>query len=283
MGLFSDVEKMGLGGVDMDKVFKEENKNPKSAQPKEVQKEEKKEEDLLFDRTYECPICDNSFKTKAFRVGKLKMIDQDEKLRPIYENHINPMKYDAVTCPKCGYSALTNYFKPVTTAQLRTIRQEYCSNFNGIAEEVPCMSYEGAILRNKLSLVCALKRNAKSSEKAYIFLKMAWLLRGQQEELEAENIKDKQLQEAERECIEKAYEGFKAAFSKEPFPMCGMDEMSLRYLMAVLAHEVGEQQESVRMLATVLTSKTAPQRIKDKALDLKEQIKKEVEAEKKKG
>lgn len=284
MGLFSDVERMGLGGVDLDKVFKEEVKNTdiSTNDEKEVPKViEKQEEDVLFDKSYQCPICDKQFKVKAVRTGKLKMIDQDEELRPIYENHIDPLKYDAITCPKCGYSALSRYYKPVTTAQYRTIKQEYCMNFNGIPEEEPCMSYQGALLRHKLSLICALKRNAKNSEKAYIFLKMAWLLRGEAEELSSDSEMKEELEKEELECIQKAYEGFLSAFSKENFPMCGMDEVALRYTMAVLAHKLGLMEDSVRMLAGVLNSRTASRRIKDKALVLKEVIKQEVAATKK--
>lgn len=281
MGLFSDVESMGFGKVDMGKVFQEEAKHTKVHEAKEQAKPvEKHEEDVLFDKSYQCPICDNHFKVKAIRTGKLKLIDQDEELRPIYENHIDPLKYDAITCPQCGYSALTRYYKPVTSAQLRAIKQEFCANFKGIQEENPCMSYEGALLRHKLSIVCALKRNAKNSEKAYIFLKMAWLIRGAMEENTSEKLDRGELEKEEEECLLKAYEGFQLAFSKEPFPMCGMDEISLRYIMAVLAHKLGKREECVRMLASVLTSKEAPQRIKDKAYDLKELVKQEVMEEK---
>ncbi|MBO5238149.1 MAG: DUF2225 domain-containing protein [Lachnospiraceae bacterium] len=282
MGLFSDVERMGLGGVDMNNVFNE-GKKQTSASPSELEQPketEKKEEDVLFDKSYQCPICDNNFKVKAIRTGKVKLVDQDEELRPIYESHIDPLKYDAVTCPRCGYSALTRYYKPVTTAQLRTIRQEFCANFKGIPEEDGCMSYRGALLRHKLSLICAVKRNAKNSEKAYIFLKMAWLMRGYLEELPADDATREELIQEENECIQKAYEGFQAAFSKETFPMCGMDEMSLRYTMAVLAHKLGKMEDAVRLLAGVLGSKTASARIKDKALVLKDTIKNEVMANK---
>lgn len=279
MGLFSDVERMGLGSVDMENVFKEDPRHLKHTDGQEPKspKEEKKEEDVLFDKTYKCPICDREFKAKAVRTGKLKMIGQDEEMRPIYENHIDPLKYDAITCPKCGYSALTRYYQPVTTTQLRTIKQEYCANFRGIPEEEgPCMSYDGALLRHKLSLMCAMKRNAKNSEKAYIFLKMAWLLRGELEELPEEEPTRKEIEEEEQECIQKAYEGFTNAFSKETFPMCGMDEMTLRYTMAVLAHKLGKLEEAVRMLAAILVSKSASRRIKDKALELKETIRQEI-------
>lgn len=282
MGLFSDVERMGLGGVDMNSVF-DEGKKQTSASPSELEQPKetkKKEEDVLFDKSYQCPICDNNFKVKAIRTGKVKLVDQDEELRPIYESNIDPLKYDAITCPRCGYSALTRYYKPVTTAQLRTIRQEFCANFKGIPEEDGCMSYQGALLRHKLSLICAMKRNAKNSEKAYIFLKMAWLMRGYLEELPADDPNRAELIQEEKECIQKAYEGFQAAFSRETFPMCGMDEMSLRYTMAVLAHKLGKMEDAVRMLAGVLGSKTASARIKDKALVLKDTIKNEVMANK---
>lgn len=265
----------------MEKVFQDEAKTTHEAENAEKDKhdQEKREEDILFNKSYQCPICDSEFKVKAVRTGKIKLIDQDEQLRPIYENHIDPLKYDAITCSKCGYTALTRYFKPVTTAQYRTIKQEFCANFKGLPEEKgACMSYEGALLRHKLALICALKRNAKSSEKAYIFLKMAWLLRGEMETLDKADPRQAELKKEERECVQKAYEGFLMAFSKENFPMCGMDEISLRYIMAVLAHDIGKIEDSVKLLASVLNSRTAPRRIKDKALDLKEKIKQEVYA-----
>ena len=282
MGLFSDVERMGLGNVNMDNVFKDEEKAGASKEEKEAVKAEKKEENVLFDKSYKCPICDNEFKAKAIRTGRLKLLAQDDDLRPIYENHIDPLKYDAISCPHCGYTALTRYYRPVTTTQLRAIKQEYCANFKGIPEETPCMSYDGALLRHKLALVCAMKRNAKNSEKAYIFLKMAWLIRGKLEELPQDAAEREELKSEEQECIQKAYEGFQDAFSRESFPMCGMDEISVRYTMAVLAHEIGKPEEAVRMLASVLNSKGASRRIKDKALELKDIIKQEVMASKKK-
>lgn len=281
MGLFSDVERMGLGNVNMDNVFKDEEKIDASKNETEVVETEKKEEDVLFDKSYKCPICDKAFKAKAIRTGRLKLLTQDDDLRPIYEYHFDPLKYDAISCPHCGYTALTRYYRPVTTTQLRIIKQEYCANFKGIPEEEPCMSYDGALLRHKLALVCAMKRNAKNSEKAYIFLKMAWLIRGKLEELPQEASERTELEQEEKECIQKAYEGFQEAFSRESFPMCGMDEISVRYTMAVLAHEIGRQEEAVRMLASVLNSKAASRRIKDKALELKNTIKQEVMASKK--
>ena len=70
-----------------------------------------------------------------------------------------------------------------------------------------------------------------------------------------------------------AYEGFVMSVSRELFPICGMDETTLDYLMANLARQVGKNDEALRILSKILVSNTANPKIKDKARDLKEAIK----------
>ena len=60
------------------------------------------------------------------------------------------------------------------------------------------------------------------------------------------------------------------AFSKESFPMCGMDEITVTYLIADLARRTGKYEESSRWISRVLTSRDANERIKNKARDIKE-------------
>lgn len=278
MGLFSELKGLGLDEISEEDIFKEDRKTVTLDDETESEKStiKKVEEiDLLFDKTYTCPICDREFKAKAVRAGKLKLISQDMDLRPVYDN-ADPLKYDAIVCPKCGYAALVKFFGPVSVGQLRTIRQEICANFKGIPEKNGKLEYEDAIMRHKLALVCAVKRNAKNSEKAYICLKLAWLYRGEQQEMLKRDPKREQVVTLERECLEKAYVGFVGAFSKENFPMCGMDEVTLTYMMAELAHGLQRYEEAARLISKVLVSKQASQRIKDKALDLKEILKNEI-------
>ena len=82
----------------------------------------------------------------------------------------------------------------------------------------------------------------------------------------------KQLQQEETELLANAYDGFMSAFSKEDFPMCGMDETTTTYLIADLARRIGKYEESSRWVSKVLTSRSASDRIKDKARDIKEMI-----------
>ena len=120
-------------------------------------------------------------------------------------------------------------------------------------------------------------KNGKTSERAYTCLKLAWLCRGKAENL-PENTPDrdkvlKELKAEEDELIKNAYEGFSAAFMKEQFPLCGMDECTTTYLVADLARRSGNFEESIRWVSRVITSRQANERIKSKARELKDLIK----------
>ena len=43
------------------------------------------EQDYLFDKTYTCPVCEKSFKSKTVKSGKARMIGTDQDLRPTFE------------------------------------------------------------------------------------------------------------------------------------------------------------------------------------------------------
>lgn len=64
-------------------------------------------------------------------------------------------------------------------------------------------------------------------------------------------------------------------FPKEDFPMCGMDEYTVMYMVAELARRIGNKEEAKRMISKVLVAKDANRRIKDKALALKEMLQQE--------
>ena len=136
-------------------------------------------------------------------------------------------------------------------------------------------TYEEAIERYKIALVCAMVKKAKNSEKAYICLKSAWLLRGYREELESRRQllpqQREELTQQETEYLENAFKGFVEAQKSERYPMCGMDEYTMDYLTAALAYEVGELDMSSQYVSRLLAS-MANNRVKDKARDLKEMI-----------
>lgn len=270
--LFSGLEAFGLGNLSGMDVYeaKEKEAVKGAAQP---EKDAFSEEDVIFDKTFTCPVCDSEFKSKTVKSGKVKLQSLNTDLRPIYQN-MDPLKYDAIVCPKCGFAALNRFFKYVTSAQATLVKNNISASFRGLKESGNIFTYDDAIARHKLALVNSIVKKAKTSEKAYTCLKTAWVIRGKAENL-AKDLPDyKQQLEAlakeELDFLSKAYDGFDEAFSKESFPLCGMDEITITLLMAELARRVGKYDDSSRWISRVLISKDANERIKEKARDIKE-------------
>lgn len=276
--LFSGLESLGLGNLSEMQLFEHKEKEKAEGQKTVNQPVEIKEEDLLFNKTFICKCCDKEFKSKMVRAGKVKLLGQDSDLRPKYQ-HVDSLKYDAIVCPYCGYAALHRYFDHLSDTQIRLIRTNISANFKGIKEGEEILTYDEAITRHKLALVNAVVKHAKASEKAYTCLKLGWLCRGKAETLpedtpNPEEVK-KQLAAQEKEYLTNAYEGFMEAFSKEPFPMCGIKEIPMTYMTADLARQIGKYDEALRMVARIITSREADERIKSKARDLKDLIRAE--------
>lgn len=276
MSLFQGLDQFGLGKLEEMSVFEEEKSKKEdasgaSAAPKIT------EEDLLFDKSFTCPVCDGEFHSKMVRTGKVKLLSADTDLRPKYQL-VDSLKYDALVCPKCGYAALNRFFKFMLPAQAKMIKENISKNFSGLTPTGNTYTYDDAIARHQLALANAVVKKAKPSEKAYTCLKMAWLFRGKAETLpkDTPNYDEfiKELKTNETELLSNAYDGFMVAFSKESFPMCGMDETTVTYLIADLARRIGKFDEASRWISRVLTSRQANERIKNKARDIKELINK---------
>jgi len=277
--LLSGLEALGLGNLGTMSIYGEEKKEEGKS---EAQKEKPsvpvmEEKDFLFERVIECPLCDSSFKAKAVRSSKIRPLAADMDLRPRSQG-IDTLKYDVLSCPICGYTALIKFFPTPLAIQKQRIREKICVNFVSRTVEKETYSYDDAADRYKLALVNAVVKGAKASEKAYICLKAGWIQRGKAEsigESHPDYIKTKEL---ELDYIRNAYEGFIQAVAQESFPMCGMDEQTVNYLISVLALNTNHLDVAARMVAGILQSNVATSRMKDKARDVKDEILKKKKA-----
>ena len=134
------------------------------------------EEDYLFDKKYKCPVCDSDFDAKTVRTGKVRMKNVDIDLRPDYDE-LDQNKYDVIACPHCGYAALGRYFPNLNKYQIDDIRVKICMNYLHEDNKEPIYSYDYAKKLYQLALANAVVKKAKNSEKAYICLKSAWVVR----------------------------------------------------------------------------------------------------------
>ncbi len=286
-GLLSGIEAFGLKGLDnINGIYEETNKNGgKGNSGAEAVKKspEEIEQEFLFEKTHTCPVCDLEFKERAVRVGKARLIGTDLDLRPKYE-HMDLLKYDVILCPRCGYAALSRYFKFLTFPQAKLIKDNISMTFKPIEYKKPIYTHEDAIVRYKLTLANAIVKRAKTSEKAYICLKTAWVLRSMGEALDQTDakyaVKKQIVDKEEMEFLKNALDGFIAARQSESFPMCGMDETTVDYIISVTAMKFQQYDVSSKLIAGILTSNTANPRMKDKARDVKDILMKKIKANK---
>ncbi len=275
MGFLDGLKKFGFGDIEEDEIFDD----PKEKEAKEEQPVPKKkvvplnEEGMLFDKSYTCPVCDNVFTSKTVKTGKARAKSQDIDLRNVY-GEIDPIKYDVITCPDCGYSALAKYYGKLTKFQIDEIKSRICANYQRKDFGGTTYSYEEAFSRYELALATAMARKSKNSEKAYLCLKMAWLKRGEAEHLDPTasdyEAKKKESMELETDLLKKAFDGFTRARQNETPPIAGMDSNTLDYLMAALGIETCNYDVASKLIGNLIVSRTASPRLKEKAKDLKE-------------
>lgn len=286
MNLFSGLEKFGLKSAETMEMFENAQKDKEEQDKLERQKELEKQQaakkvvppetDFLLPRTIRCKVCDQEFKIKSVKSGKARRLQPDRDLRPRFQ-YIDTLKYDVASCPFCGYTAMTRDFDRITPTQIKMVREQISAKFQPLKEtEEEIYSYDTAIDRYKLALLNTAIKRGKESEKAYACLKIAWLLRGKADTLPGTTPEElavkKTLKEEEDAFYLQAYEGFSKAISQELFPIYGMDENTMDYLLAYMSYYFKKYEMASKFLGSVLTSATASRRLKDMALDLKEDI-----------
>jgi uncharacterized protein (DUF2225 family) len=269
--LLDGLDAFGLGKFEAENLYKESPKKTKEKSKKEM--DILKEEFFIFEKKYTCPNCEKEFKNKTVKNGKAKLIGTDIDLRPKHEG-IDMAKYEVIVCPTCGYASLSRYFDVLFAKQSKMITAKISSAFRGVTYKNSTFSYKEALERYKLALVNAMVKQAKASEKAYICLRTAWLLRGMGENLPkvTPNYEEElnKIREQENEYLKNALEGFKKARSEENYPMCGMDEITIDYIISALSMKTGDYALSARLISEILLNPSTNARMKERARDLKE-------------
>jgi hypothetical protein len=281
--ILSGLASLGLGNLENAELYaKEEEKKP--AAPVKAEPAPPKEHNELyyvFGKSHSCPVCYTDFKAPTVRQSKLRSKGSDTDLRPKFAG-VDPLKYDVIVCPKCGYAALGRFFDMITPPQAKLVKEGISKSFRPISKPKEIYTYDEAFTNYQLALGNAVVKKGKASEKAYLCLKMAWLLRGKMEAWDtgyepyqgdsySEDVED--LRQDELELLNNAIEGFINARQSETFPMCGMDESTLDYIIAVSAMKLEKYDIVSQMLNSLLGKPGLNSRMKDMCLDLKEKLK----------
>lgn len=233
------------------------------------------EEDLLYDRTVRCPVCDTVFEARTVKQGMSIQEGTQVTLRPIYKN-MDMIKYDVVLCEVCGYTALNRNFKKVSEKQVKAIREKISMKY--ISKKYPQVyDYNIALERYKMALYNDMVMGRTDINKAYLCLKASWVI----ESLINETSTPKELEaykEMYQTFVTNALKGFSKNYNETVFPVFGMDQSTYQYLLGALSYEVKDMKATGFWLDKVVLSPVSSARIKIKARELKAKIDREKDA-----
>jgi len=214
--------------------------------------------DYTYSKQFDCPVCEERFASNIVRESKMRYRSVDFDLHPVCEP-INPNFYDVVICPKCGYGAIKEYFDRIGSRQADMILAEISPTYK-VFDYPAELDADMAIKRYEHVLRCAVAKNAKDGEKAYIYMKMMWFCR-----LKGDVENQKRLAEL-------TLNGFSAALANEKLPIMGLTDDTITYLLGALYMVLGDEKSAIRYLSEVVVSKSASDRLKDKARNLKDEM-----------
>ncbi|HWP97838.1 MAG TPA: DUF2225 domain-containing protein [Syntrophomonadaceae bacterium] len=219
-------------------------------------------EDFLYDKQIDCPLCDQKTALRVVKRSTLRLAGRDSDSMPTYK-FINPLFYDVWQCNHCGYAALEGYFtREIAPDDKKVLLQEVAARW--IERTFPGIYESGmALNRYKIALYCTNLRRSDQTEITLLYLKMAWIYRTKHD------------QGMEARCLALALEGFKSLYEVGHFPVAGMDESALIYMIADLCNRTADNQQSLRWLEMVLTNQSIKPALKEKARDLKYRISEE--------
>lgn len=185
----------------------------------------------LFDKNLDCPVCANNFTTKKPRLRKIPVDKKDTDFH-IWYKEINPVYYNVWVCSNCGFSATESEFKKLSkeekTIILKNISLKWNKrDFSGVR------TIEMALESHKLALIIGQMLNKSKGYLGSLCLRIAWLYR-ETENKEKENI-----------YLKSALEHLENAYTNEAFPIAGLDEVSLSYLIGELKRLNGDPQNAI--------------------------------------
>ena len=212
-------------------------------------------EESLYGKSYKCPVCDAQFKSQTVKQGRQKLISQDTDFKNNYKT-IDPLYYDIVICPVCGYATLSRTFSKITAKKIEIMlsRQKVITP----TKYDPVLSTRDAIERFNAALHMAEFLERNPSEKGILCTNLAWLYR---------DAKDKK---SELQHMKMAVTFFVSAIQNEKPPYSGYDEGRVKLIVGDFLRRLGKKEDAKKWIGSVLVDSTSLPQHKEKALEIKD-------------
>lgn len=236
----------------------------------------------LYKKEMHCPVCHRDFLDTYPRYTRLRMEYVESDFRPHYVSDIFPFYYDITVCNNCGYGMLTDRFSEITEGERMRIREEILPKFHSRSYPL-LLSKEQAEEKYKLAQLSAGLMNLKDSEYAYFMLRCAWFYKEVKEKANIQPNAELDLDSNTLRCYAVAVEHFEKAYVAEEFPVRGMNELALAYLITVLNYRLQKMDKVNQWLrecyANPAITAKENQKMRDKINELRNLLKKERESD----
>jgi len=259
--LFSGLEDLGFENIDKIDIYKKEEDDKTASKTSSSQNqvsEEEKQKSLLYDKEVTCPVCENIFKARAVKTSAYRIQKKESDFFIKYDV-INPYFYDVWQCNVCGYSAMKSDFEKLRNFEVEAIQKKITPKWRG-RRYPEVYDLDIAIERYKLSLLSYVVMETKASKKAMNCLKIAWMYRLKEDEGNEQTF------------LKQALEGFNDAYFNESFPIYGMDNHTVMYLVGELNRRIGNDEEAMKWFSQVITTHGVAPKLKELARDQKDLI-----------
>jgi uncharacterized protein len=194
----------------------------------------------LYDKKYNCSMCEQPFTTKKVRSRFVKVLRYDTDFAPLYaEEFENPNLYYVNVCPSCGFSFTDEFSSYFTPGSKKAISEKICSQW--VPREFSrSRTIQEAMNTYKLGAYCSALKKEKHIVTAGLYIRLAWLYRLQENE------------EQEIRFLKLALAEYTESYSKGDFRGTQVSELRVMYLIAELSRRTGNSQDSVRFLSRVI-------------------------------
>lgn len=185
----------------------------------------------LYPKDFRCPLCEQKFSSLRVRTSFLKKIKDDTDFCPYYKD-VNPIYYEVIVCPFCGYSSPHDNFDDLDEEKIEILIKKVYSSWKE-KDYTKERDLKDSIDCYRLALYCGQHRNLTWGIMATLSLRLAWLYRFAEDKGREEQF------------LGFAKEGLEKAYINEKLPIGALKEDALLYLLGELSYRLQEYDEAV--------------------------------------
>lgn len=194
----------------------------------------------LYDKKFECLMCKKTFTSKKVRSKFVKVANYDTDFCPTYTSEdANPLLYYIKVCPHCGFSFSEDfqpYFAPGTK---EIITEKVCNQW--VPQDFGDMrTVNSALQTYKLAAYCGTLKKEKHINLSGIYIRLAWLYRGLDNNGQEKRFTNLALQE------------YLDSYMADDYRGTQVTEVRMLYLIGELSRRTDKTEQAVKYFSKVI-------------------------------